>query len=552
MAVFLRLHGIDRGFEYDEIWPLQAFSDRSAVEVLFNRDRPNLHRLHNTLIALTTTNSLANEQTLRIWAFCAGVLTVVVIGLMAQSSSGSKYSGLVAALGAALSPALVHYSQTARGYAFQYLFGLLVFWVITQKEWASRFSLRWLILLLLVSILAILSVVTSIFILVAAYTWYLLSSIPEMRAGSLSIKSWGSKYVLPVLICSSIICIWLIWIWPGLSQGRQYSEAVQFGMNALSVPFDVIMPLFPGSLMPLLFLVSVALTWRISVTQFTCILIVITVVGAYFTGIGPPRVYTYLIPFALVVVGAGVTRMMSAVSVKIRDGQVVRILGFVVIGILFATELSANRHHWRGQLDYKSLVPDLLKSASSKSYLIFDAVDGRCVNFYHGPEVVQNNYLSMVRGNGPAELVLVNIRGSRPSLSAYTLRSNKNVSIPLEPKLVEGEITHNGVTSCRVPIYPVSSQVIPSAGVLLAVVILPIAEFEKWERMAFDEEAREKWFLVNAWLTRAIYVAQNEQSPEKRICAVFCANTDNEFRKYDIQKIFPDKNIRYFGIGVDK
>jgi len=120
-ACCARLPGLERSLWYDELFTLRHFVDAPLHRALWKQKAANNHPLYSGL-AWFSTRALPGrrELGLRLPALMLGLCIVLGLGLVfavpCRGSPADAEAGLVAAALAVAAPALVEYSQEARGY----------------------------------------------------------------------------------------------------------------------------------------------------------------------------------------------------------------------------------------------------------------------------------------------------------------------------------------------------------------------------------------------------------------------------------------------------
>ena len=177
-----RLHAIQNPITYDEAYNYLAFIRRPFIETMIDYHLPNNHIFLSLILNLT----------IRLFGDAQWVLrmpTVIFGTLMIPATYGfgkrfyDKRTGLLAAIGVAFFPELVHYSSIFRGYILVALFTLWAFNLADDlRREKNRFGWG---VLTLVLILGMYTIPTMLFPFAILYFWFL---------GVIVSKDFGESY----------------------------------------------------------------------------------------------------------------------------------------------------------------------------------------------------------------------------------------------------------------------------------------------------------------------------------------------------------------------
>lgn len=552
VAIALRWPGIDRGLEYDEIWPLQQYRSTSVMTLLSRRDDEyNLHPLHNILVTMYPDAGPIRERYVRIGVLLSGICVVVVGGCLAWQIIGDPFAVVLAMWLLGFHPALVHYSQTARGYSYEICFGLLLYWLVTTERLrAARLGL-WSTLVGLCVLLLQMSVVTGIMVWlpILGYFFVAYGLKNRLSLATLAMRCLTRPTLLPLLASMMLSGAWLILIHPALAKGQRFGQAFEPTLAFLQ---HILETLTWGLWAPMgiLAIVSLFVTRDQHLSRCTLVLLAVTGVSIPFVGLGPPRVYTYLIPFVLLAIPIAFCRSITTWIATPARRVAAKGIGLLLIGGLAVADQQVNRTRWRTEIDYKQLPPLLLAEEQGDSYLVFGNGDGRCVKFYHHLAVVQNNFMHFADNRAQRQLLLVHVPGEHAFIPGYDRRANVASRIDVPPSTVDREIMIGGVPCSRVPLTPLAPNAAGRHGVLLAVTLSEFEEFERWESRESSSASDSGWSLVNVWLTQPLMVATRENpTPREMICAVYCTEVaDREDLERSISAL-SNPHAQYFWCG---
>ena len=522
-ALALRLDGLTRSLEYDEIWPWREFSAMTPFDTLVHpRDvRHPLTNMISTLVpaAVGPGDQHPSEILMRLGSLIAGLLLVPAAALLATALTRRRSCGILAAALVAVDPVLIHFSQTLRGYVFEALFAVLLCWWLQLHELRLRRQAAWCLGLALLTVLLQLSVITAVLIWAPLFAWLTVGQLVHIRRGTITWRSLLPAFITMVFLSLAFL-FWLLKIRSGLTHSIGLGSPAEVAERVL-LPLNLVQGLTLPALTVATALAAICLIRR-RVVHLAVLLLCAAAAFTWVTGsVGPMRVYSYLVPFILLPVAVAVDALLGRLR---GGGGLPQLTGMtaalLVVGWIF---LAPDRSRWE-QLDVRALIPVLLEH---DAYLVFAAGTGRLVNTYAKTEVVQHNFMHMFRPSETRSMLLVNCSLHGMTLGAYSLRGDKDCALALTPETA-GEPLSPGNVSC-VQIDVRTARAADSNGILFAVVTQPSSTFAEWEAATFDNGGASRWCILNPWLTRTVFVASRDQQgePGKYINAVFCTAVDS-------------------------
>jgi hypothetical protein len=170
VALAYRLYAIQKPITYDEAYNYLAFIRGSFIKTMTDYHLPNNHIFLSLLLNLTIRLFGDAQWVLRMPTLIFGILMIPATYGFGKRFYG-KYAGLLAAVGVAIFPELVHYSSIFRGYILVALFTLLAFNLADDlRQEKNRFG--WGVLTLIL-ILGLYTVPTMLFPFAILYVWFL-------------------------------------------------------------------------------------------------------------------------------------------------------------------------------------------------------------------------------------------------------------------------------------------------------------------------------------------------------------------------------------------
>ncbi len=179
VGIINRMEFLFSSLHHDEAYTYMAFA-HSLVTAVTDYHLPNNHVFHSILVFLSTRIFGNAPWAVRLPAFAAGVLIIPAMYSLGKRHY-NRLIGLCAGLLVAISPALVGYSDNARGYTLVALFGILLLNLGYQVH-GSKDRFAWL-LLVLVSTLGMYTVPAFLFPFGILFAWLFLEGTTAVRPG---------------------------------------------------------------------------------------------------------------------------------------------------------------------------------------------------------------------------------------------------------------------------------------------------------------------------------------------------------------------------------
>jgi 4-amino-4-deoxy-L-arabinose transferase-like glycosyltransferase len=204
IGIIYRLEFIFSSLHHDEAYTYMAFA-HSLRSAITDYHLPNNHVFHSILVYFSTQLFGNAPWAVRLPAFTAGILLIPAVYSLAKSHY-TRLIGLAAGLLVAFSPALIGYSDNARGYTLVALFGLLLL-VLGHQVTLSKNRLAWLSIVL-ISALGMFTVPSFLFPFGILYVWLLLESKSTINPGYSS-RGEFIKYWFFSGMCSALLTLLL-------------------------------------------------------------------------------------------------------------------------------------------------------------------------------------------------------------------------------------------------------------------------------------------------------------------------------------------------------
>jgi len=486
-GIYLRIQGISRGLDYDEIWTWCSYANKSLSVIFTDLTFPNNHPLHSLAITISTNLFGKTFLALRLPALLAGLCIPPVVGFLTWRMIRSKIASLLAFSICAFNVGLIYYSQTARGYSMQILFVLLAgFSLFAMRN--SRTECRVAPFIFLLSASAAILTITSgiVFIIPLCLLWFLYNI--EWH----SLRKWfaGEWPFILSFFTFGVICL----VWYGVNYTCLKSSQKGFGEDLYS-------PLLFFSFAGKMFWNISGILWvLVLLPLFTkegrrnigfCVLYMILVISsALFTKCGNSyfRIYYPLIPFIALGSASGLKILISWLSQKYKK------LKYVACGILiFALAINANLSKWT-PVDWAVVTPEIVKAFPKNVFINYDSNYTYSIWFHCRGFIMQDNFERIANFSGLfAQVATPGSVAGQDIVTECLVSLNVDPAYRLEKFMIEGvdiEIFH---------FRPIAKNDMLKDKIVLAM-IGPTKDKEMYDRLIYGFFKPYKWLLLNPCL----------------------------------------------------
>lgn len=541
----LRIDGIHRGMEYDEIWPLMVFHDRQAWEVFTVRDEENnFHLINHALAAIAAKNDNFTELNYRRWSLIAGFLLMMGVATLAFVVTQNYACSLFAALFCALDPCLIHYAQIARGYVLQHLFAvLLCLWLFFERLQHRR-PVVWNMGLILIAMLLQAAVVTSAIVWFPIFAVFAIDKLWQLRNKRISLRHLFTKAFIPLGICCTILGSWLVWILPCLSVGTQHTVDVHQPIIVQTIITIQSLTYWP---LHILWISGLFVYYRHRFTRVIIALVITIMAFGGITGLlGPARVYSYLLPFCFISAGIALNYFLKLLLPHKRIPPLVLFVVCMGIVALSSVYLHSAKDKWQ-QVDYKHLVPKLMEKFPH-GYFLFDAHSGMRVRYYYLDEINQRNFQALHQQSKSLDIWLINQNKRLPQISVCDIAGSNVQKFSLSPTSIVEQVIIDGIRNCRLQSLP-RLQAMPSSpnGLLFATVTKNRSGYYNW-RKHFIKQQQKIWFVANIWCTAPVPVMMKNRQ-RLLIAYLLCAHINSPADWRQAQLALPSTGVTYYWLS---
>jgi hypothetical protein len=327
-----RLIYINQPVGNDEAYTYLAYSSRSIFTVITDYSEPNNHIFHSILVFLITHILGGESWVVRLPALIAGV-SVIPAGYFTARRLYGSMAGLLAAIFIAVSPPLISYSASARGYTLIWLFSILCIYLAAGLIKNNR-TIGW-ILFGLFAALGFYTIPIMLYPFAGICIWLLLNFFQSSGFTKAFLKQ-----LTPLMITGlSVVIVTIILYLPVVIWGSGYHSIIANGVVS-PVPFNEFL---------LDNIVTFKRTWKAWNTGYTSFLVGLQVLGVIISSIfhrhiakqpvhilpamiivifpillvqrvvPPIRVWLFMLPFYLIWAGAGLAALLNWLKPKISQ-----------------------------------------------------------------------------------------------------------------------------------------------------------------------------------------------------------------------------------------
>ena len=479
VGLWLRLDGIFRGLEYDEIWTLTNYAGKDVQIIFSDLSTPNNHPLHSFFVKLSCSAFGFSFLSLRFPALLFGLLISPMAALFAWRLMKDRMAAFLVFALCSFSGALIHYSQAARGYSLQTFSVLLAAYALYSME-SRRERYFSPVVFLLASVASILAVPSGIVFIAPLCLFWLVFNI--------DFRGWRDSVLenLPMLFSFVVFGV-VAMFWYGLNYSR-FKAGQSFGESVTSVSSFLAFSL--SRLRDLLgwgwLLLPIPLFFKGTrrVGLICAGIVGLALISAVFVKMGPSRVYLPFVPFAFIGLAAAIMGIESATKSNYRYVK----HGLCCLFVIY-TGFSAQGEKLRWTpLDWIDVIPAVTKSLPQDVFIDYPSGDAYCIRFNCGNSVVQDNIDRISSfGNGFVQLACCG------KVSGMELKSMGQVDIPVLGAIPAKSVA--GQNGLLVETY--SLRRLSAADTVEGRTVLAVADADESHSKLFKDGG---WLLLNSWL----------------------------------------------------
>lgn len=520
-AFTVRYRGFaERGFEYDELWTRFNYGGKSVYTIFTDLATPNNHPLHSLVVKGLLPLFGPTAFSLRADALLAGFLLVAIAGYIARFLFNSRLAAFYAASFCAFSGALVHYSQTSRGYIIQaFLIAVVAAGLILYKR-GGRFCGP--LLCCIASGAAVLTLSTSILFIVPLFGVFIFAELDWH-----DLKSFIRRHI-PILTAFALVGAFCIFWY--LSNFEQFQAGKRMFGNkpaSLAAWFDAVFVIIRdcGSfLIPLSLLMLFDKKKRVLLALFVFIFI-FPFACSPLTTLGPPRAYLPLIPFCCIAAAGGVL-ILHKRMIKGRAPGMALAAGTVLLAI------SCGRYELKiwTPFDWAKAFPAIESQTPKDAFIAYPASDSFVI-FGNHPDAKLLNIERIP--SEKREYLFINMISDDITGIRVTDSATLGIKPPFPAEVVSYPVGLRAYIYKLVPLSPSSQK---SSGIILMTV--STGSHEKALVILNELKSNKNWFILNSYLTfrpragcgyRALFISDKPGLSHEAMLKVEAANPGEIF-----------------------
>lgn len=433
---------------------------------------------------------------IRLNAFIAGFLTVLLAGLGAYLITGETGAVFFAVLFTAFNGGLIHYSQTGRGYSLQtflitaFAVGLILYQQ-RCKYWQAIHKCMISLLLAFIAVLAILTLSTSVLFLFPVCCIYLIINEKDNEI-NINKKLCTDKYILSCFLLTG--CFALYWYLSNFSQFRQgqgFGSSVRDVRLFLSFAIAALTALIDWKLLIIIISGLFVKPLRIWIIMFLSVAGFVLASALIFKA-GPARAYLPLAPLACIAAACAVTGLGKLIMEK--TGSKIKYAFFALAGLIPILGLSASLDFWTPP-DWK-MVYNKIKDLPLNYYLVYPLNESYPLWFNNKPAIIKDIYNRAMNISENSFFVSISnngaIQGKRADGSQLWIRPQP-ASLIIDPGYKD---LQGNVYRLKRP----RPEVKPCGKLIVAYIAIQDRQDANELRDFLWKDSQNEWLLLNEWL----------------------------------------------------
>ncbi|OGV34229.1 MAG: hypothetical protein A2020_04390 [Lentisphaerae bacterium GWF2_45_14] len=520
IGFFLRFDDlISRGLEYDEIWTLKHYTSQSLNKIFTDLTTPNNHPLHSFAVKSAFAAFGPGVFALRFDAFLAGMALIGIIAYLARMLLNSRIAAFYSAVLCAFSGALIHYSQTSRGYMLQaFLIAVVAVGIMLYTRNKRVLGPG---IVCAASIAAILTLSTSILFIVPIF---IVAMLPKLCMKDISGTIRQNIPLITAFGVTALFCVfWYTLNFEQFQAGKKAfgnSPATLFGWGDA---IYIIIRDCGSFLVPLSLLMFFDKKLRLFLGAFLFIFL-FPFLCAPLTTLGPARAYLPLIPFACIAASGGVLAVQKLIAKRINDrmnrGLFALFAGLLVVSLAFFSGKRELRN-WT-PLDWARAFPLISDQVPLDAFIAYPAGEGLPIagNNNNAPSDNIRRVPSEKK-----EYLFINVIND--DISGIDVKDNACLSIkpPASDKVIEYPLNIKGRVYRLIPL-AFTGKVFSG----ITVMALNIVSRDKAYALISELKSRHGWLLLNTFLTpktvpyKALLISKNPGISRESMLKIEAAN----------------------------
>ncbi len=529
IGIYYRLSGISvRGLEYDEIWTINNYVSKGNIWANFtNLTIPNNHPLNSFIMGIIYRTVSGAVFWMRFPALVTGILLMLAAPFVPYLLFRSRMAVILTLAFTAFNGALIHFSQTARGYSLQIFFitcFLAIAIILVRNIIVSRYK-RLIVNLLLMftgycAVFCLPTTVLYILPIAGLHVLWCIFAPDKYTPGSSDenlrkiLHDQNSEIIISYIILGIGTFTWYYLIYDQFKASKITGEVVVLWMipgvfiRILSFMTAILVPILGAGLLikRKTFLHGIAYI-VILLFPFCCV---------PFVNVGPDRIYTPLLPVIFIAAAGGIINCLGLIETE-RSRNIfapLLVAGFVCFSFI---NLQPSLERWT-PTDWKSLTKKLIRKFPERVYLSFPSSETYPIRYNNYPDVVIDTF-----NRTPKDETYFVLVGSRDRISGMSMKSKGEKIIPVFGNQTLLDYTDN----CVCAIYRLK-KIKPNSHIASNVIIAVIPPLDKLRVQALVRYLQGRfysdWLLLNCWLQGYFTIPGSSVPMDARVLAIFGGN----------------------------
>jgi hypothetical protein len=548
IGITLRCHNLStKSLEYDEIWTLMSYVTKSNVTIFNDLATPNNHPLNSLLIKYSVKILGATPIAIRLFALLSGIGLLLVSGWLTWAIFKSRIAVLITITLCSFNGALIHYSQTGRGYMLQtLLLTLLTLTIVLYENHRKNLNkVQQSILLIILPLTAIAAIITLspsiIFITAIALihgSYLLYREFTQHNSSKLKIKLvrlCKSRYglITAYVILYSFALTWYLSNYSKFKAGQQFGTEI----NSINILLDYLkqfLPKFDGYLLPFIpLLMFIKQSWRKWAAAYLFIILFILCSTLLLRG-GPPRTYLPLIPLINLAVAG--TMIMIIKAINRQPAKITASITISLLTIFYSFNLLSTFSDWQPP-DWKKIWQGVQQAFPESNYFIsYPACAGLEISFNNNPQAVIDNCRRMVQ---TGKFIQV----AQPNAISITDSKKSQRNLYINDKITPSTQKIAGSNIDIYEIKKITNNTQREGNIVIAYIPPNNPKIAKATYDYLMYETNTSWGIINSWLSKTMY------TPKKQPFSYFILATDD--CKLSVEKLIEiekssNNTVRFF------
>ena len=398
-GALLRYQGLlSRELEYDEIWTYSHYVNQSISLIFSNLATPNNHPLYTLFIKMLVPVLKYPVFAIRVPAFLAGLSLMIVIPMITFICARRHYLATLLSLAiVAFNGALIHFSQSGRGYTLQTLcVALFILQITIIIQFRNKYTKLYEYTLFLFPVLAILTLSTSVMYIFPICLIHILYTVSKFwkEKTSFNIKQFlkqNTPLIVSYSILTGFVLFWYIFNYKAFIAGQTFGTKISslgsFFFFLKTTLFKLASPIFYC-------LIIASLVNRKNHLKFTLFIFCFFfpfILSIIFLA-GPPRVY---LP-TLILIAIATPTVMTAFPFITTGNKLLGNTSFLAVIFLCVAQYPQEYDRWT-PAPWGAISKSLYQRYPDDYFIVYSATNSFAI-FLNNPESCTENQNRLPNG----------------------------------------------------------------------------------------------------------------------------------------------------------